>query len=407
MGGAKTLWMEQMERGYGSSDHFVCHNCVGEGDLKNFILQAREDIACTYCGYPESASVEDLTGHILNCLTSEWEPYDNSRDIDIYFSFREIICYEEPIYTEQESLINEIERIVEIDFWNRTWDYDSDEDEKQEAWHLFKSFVTHQLRFTSFLPEAEEIYRNSNYTTLSADSGMKYILDVIEKYELRNKLAEDTSIYRVRLSDDLYNYGTGAEMGTVPRHEAKTANRMSPVGIPMFYGAFSPDVALKEVKRKESDKFQHVAVFKPSRSLFVADFTDLPPMPSIFSEARSFRPTVSFIKRFTEEISKPLMENDLDHLDYLPSQIVTEYLKVMCRYQGSSIDGIIYKSAQGDGKCIVLFVENEQCYDHQPYPDEENHPTFLEQIGVQNKDVRRRPRLYLILNHYSVRALEP
>ena len=407
MGGAKSLWMEQMERGYGSSDHFVCHNCVDEKELKDFIIHMRQDEPCTYCGYPEAASVEEFTGHILDCLMSEWEHYDSKRDeFARSFSFREVICFEEPIYSEQAALIDEIERIVEIDFWARTWNYNPEEDDEQEAWHNFTNFVTHRLRFTAFLSEAEELFRNVNYTRLPADAGMKYVLKTIGQYGLVKELESGTAIYRVRFSDELDNYGTGADMGTVPRHEAKTANRMSPVGIPMFYGAFFPDVALSEVKRKESHKFKHVAMFSPSRSLFVADFTELPSLPSIFSEDRSFRPTVFFLKRFAEEISKPLKDDDLDHLEYLPSQIVTEYLKLMCKHKDSPIDGIIYRSAQTtDGKCIVLFVENEQCLCHPPYPDEENLTTFSAKIGIQNEGVKLRPRLHLILGKYSASAL--
>lgn len=407
MGGVKSLWMEQVERGYGSSEHFVCHNCVDEEELKDFIIQMRQNEPCTYCGYSEAASVEEFTGYILDCLMSEWEHYDSKRDEGANeFSFREVICFEEPIYTEQEALIDEIERIVDTDFWVRTWNYNPKEDDEQEAWHNFTRFVTHSLRFTSFLPEAGDIFRNVNHTRLPVDTGMKYILKTIEQYGLVKELGVDTNIYRVRLTDDLDNYGTGTEMGTVPRREAKTANRMSPVGIPMFYGAFSPDVALSEVKRKESHEFQHIATFAPSRSLFVADFTELPSLPSIFSENSSFRQTVFFLKRFAEELSKPLNDDDLDHLEYLPSQIVTEYLKLMCRHKGSFIDGIVYKSAQTDGKCIVLFVENEQCLCHQPYPEDENYTTFSERIGMQDKKVKQRPRLHLILSKYSASGLE-
>ena len=45
-------------------------------------------------------------------------------------------------------------------------------------------------------------------------------------------------IYRIRITNNKQNLNSASEMGTVPIEYALQANRMSPVGIAMFYGAF-------------------------------------------------------------------------------------------------------------------------------------------------------------------------
>jgi len=63
--------------------------------------------------------------------------------------------------------------------------------------------------------------------------------------------------------------------------------------------------------------------------------------------------------KFMHEIARPCLPED-EHLDYVPTQVVSEYLthlhKLPSRNGHQTIDGIIYRSAQnGDGKNIAIF----------------------------------------------------
>jgi len=53
------------------------------------------------------------------------------------------------------------------------------------------------------------------------------------------------TIYRARHHTLGIAYTRAAELGTAPR-EVSFANRMSPAGIPLFYGAFDADTAVRE-----------------------------------------------------------------------------------------------------------------------------------------------------------------
>ncbi|WP_157221188.1 RES domain-containing protein [Flavisphingomonas formosensis] len=70
-----------------------------------------------------------------------------------------------------------------------------------------------------------------------------------------------------------------------------------------------------------------------------------------------------FLWDFARDIAKPIKRNGREHIEYVPTQIVTEYLRRVFRDAGGQpIDGLIYRSSRHDGaKAFVLFCENDQC----------------------------------------------
>ncbi len=69
----------------------------------------------------------------------------------------------------------------------------------------------------------------------------------------------------------------------------------------------------------------------------------------------------SFIDWFARPIDRDGKE---EHLEYIPTQIITEYLRYNYTINNKPIDGIIYKSSVGSGKSVVLFIQNDQCVDN-------------------------------------------
>ena len=67
------------------------------------------------------------------------------------------------------------------------------------------------------------------------------------------------------------------------------------------------------------------------------------------------------LQKFIEEISKPISKDGAEHIDYVPSQIITEYFRdVMPHEFGVEIHGIKYYSIKCKGKiCYVLFMDGE------------------------------------------------
>ncbi len=177
-------------------------------------------------------------------------------------------------------------------------------------------------------------------------------------------------LYRARLHERTRRErpATAKALGTPPVERARLSNRMSPNGIPMFYGAFDAETAVTETTTAgwPDGCDLTLGAFVTSREFNIVDLTQLAPIPSLFDEgARDVRPSLIFLHRFAAEVSKPVDREEREHLEYVPTQIVTEYFRHAFESEHDvEADGIVYASATTEGgRCIVLFVENEDCVD--------------------------------------------
>ena len=170
---------------------------------------------------------------------------------------------------------------------------------------------------------------------------------------------------------------------------------MSPVGVSMFYGALDAKTANEETapteKDKESKPYVHIAEFVASRTLFLVDFIKiLNTSISLYENKKEQRAQLRLLHNLIQKFSKQRTENANEHLEYLPTQIITEYFRYCFEYNERPVDGIIYKSSVGargaGGKCVVLFVENDDCVEKGCLPNK------LERGSDQD--------LYLIMKKY-------
>ena len=129
---------------------------------------------------------------------------------------------------------------------------------------------------------------------------------------------------------------------------------MNPPGIPMFYAADSEAVAIKETR---SQGVVSIGRFRTERALRILDLTNLPPIPGIFSGAeREETFGLIALRAFAHEITQPVDGTDRVPIDYIPSQVVTEFIRGQ-QFTGGKLDGICYSSAQDVSGCsIVLFA---------------------------------------------------
>lgn len=155
-------------------------------------------------------------------------------------------------------------------------------------------------------------------------------------------------------------------MGPPPRNVANSSSRMSPPGIPMFYGAFDEETALLETIRKEGTHTVTTATFETLLPLKVLDLSDLPLVPSLFDpNSRHRRTGIKFLRSFVTDVAKPIDRGGSEQTEYVPTQIVTEYFRHVFRdAKGDPISGIAHPSSRKQGRvCCVLFFENEHCCD--------------------------------------------
>ena len=121
----------------------------------------------------------------------------------------------------------------------------------------------------------------------------------------------------------------------------------------MLYLASSARAAVRETKSARSKVGQWELIV----DLRVLDLRSLPPVPGYFSVVdREYRLYARFLREFTQSIMQPVERDERQHIDYLPSQVATEYFRDFA-FQRGNIDGIAYGSTVGDGWNVVLFAE--------------------------------------------------
>ena len=65
-----------------------------------------------------------------------------------------------------------------------------------------------------------------------------------------------------------------------------------------------------------------------------------------------------FLREFLLDFSSPIERDDRIHIDYVPTQVVTEYLRDAKLEGDPPLDGIKYRSSRRKGGiCYVLFID--------------------------------------------------
>ncbi|GIN23395.1 hypothetical protein J1TS3_45290 [Siminovitchia fordii] len=274
---------------------------------------------------------------------------------------RDILSIEAEI--ENDALIDDISDALSDSSWCKVDPYAlSQNEELYFNWKLFSEQVKHETRYVFFKTSSEI---DSNGLLLNPYEILDFIGENIEKLGLI-KFVSKLTIYRARVSNKGEYFYTAKEVGTPPKEYALTSNRMSPAGIPMFYGAIDEETALTEVGYKKGvNVVASLGKFINTSNLILIDLTSLPDAPSIFDEDnQKKRWIIKFFRSFLKDFVKPVEKDGAEHIDYVPTQIVTEYLRHLYRTSNKQqINGIVYNSSKNGRKAYVLFFENQDCTD--------------------------------------------
>jgi RES domain len=74
-----------------------------------------------------------------------------------------------------------------------------------------------------------------------------------------------------------------------------------------------------------------------------------------------------FLWSFARDLRKPVVLDGREHIEYVPTQVVTEYMRW---FPAAAIDGILYTSAQNGGTSCVIFCGPGGCADEGSETDE-------------------------------------
>lgn len=149
-------------------------------------------------------------------------------------------------------------------------------------------------------------------------------------------------IFRARLIDDGFSReklqkNPAGELGAPPQNRAR-AGRMNVEYIPAFYGAFSDETAVAEIRPGIGEEIA-IGEFELRQPLKVFDFTVFT-RSSHEQRKDSFEHTrYDFVDQLESEISKPILPFEKQR-EYIPTQIVAEYLKTHF-----GCEAVIYRSS--------------------------------------------------------------
>lgn len=369
MGQAKHEWIEAQERGWSApDDKFVCPDCVEDAYLKEFILDHVAETTCSYCGRTEAediaAPLEELmrpiasaVGYHFNDPTDAGVPWDEG-SFAIEPTSTEDVLMSLPLECDDD-LFEDVAGCFMNDGWVRAagghWSSSHEHEVLGDSWSSFVSTVRHETRFHFHLSPVSTVGGPQEF---APGRFLPVLSRLISASGLVRTIQAGLPLFRVRVRATGDTWEPIADQLGAPPLERARAGRMNPAGIPYLYVALEEATALAETVSSPPMEAV-VATFRSSKELTVIDLSALPPLPSIFDDARRMdREGLIFLQAFVREISKPVTKNGAEHVDYVPSQVVCEYFAQVFRppNPAGSINGLLYPSAvRPGGKNLVLF----------------------------------------------------
>lgn len=357
-------------------DSAVCWQCIPEEELSKRIRARGTTRTCATCDLRRRtillnalADEVDLIYrqlYVLGELDTEYSvdsgyPVDSHRGRSPAEIIQELVAPEDDVVAD--ALVDilclrerwAVEHDLAMPFYQADAGYvriGPDPDPLHDTWRAFVERVKFAGRF--FDPEVgrllEQIFRGIESVTIpGAPTPVR---------ELGRK-GEQIVLHRGRGADNEHDVGTilgdpARQLAPPPRNRRR-AGRMNAAGIAVFYGAFSEETCVAEVRPSVGGwvVLGRFEVTRPLRLLDLTVFDSNPPEGSVFrpgylDELRRWR----FLTVFHELISRPVQPHE-EFLEYIPTQMVAEYLANVARF-----DGVIYASAQMGSSTAELDPRN-------------------------------------------------
>lgn len=369
------------------SDSTVCTECFDDLDLSERIEGYGTSGECSYCGVERNfvAPFEEIAQFIAERMSTFYGravdqlPYNGreggylARHEDTYDCLYESIGLELTSENE-EALRNDLADEIGDDLWcDFDWLALEIDQSLLSSWSEFCS-ATKSLRrfFFHDIGQAQSYHPDER----SVIEFLHEVTALIEKMGLVQTIPAGYSLFRARPHDG-NPWVTSNDLGPPPAAIALQSNRMNPPGIPMFYGAETGELAALEVRAIQAT----IGEFKMLRDVRIINIADLPPVPGFFSEAsREERQGLSFLHRLTRLMAAPVPQNDRVNVDYIPTQILTEFFRDYSFDEGQ-VDGVRYvTSLEREGANAVLFATQDNLVTG---AEPQSAMRWIELVGIQ------------------------
>ena len=364
MGWAKDRMMQEEEQGWSFSDHQICSRCIVDPYLKERIRNsATDEVPCSFCGRRPSVDLDDIMeiiGHTVadyyNRAVNE-APYDGREGGYQGGTYETWEVLDDIVggVSKRDEVLDAIRDSFDDDMWVERNMFSLNGARKYVAsWEQFCDAVKHEARH-GVPPEEDDL----DHDTIPVAAMLSELQDIASESGMIRALPADLVIHRVRAHRATEVCGSRETLGPPPGDRAPT-NRMSAAGVSVFYGALERTTAAVEASVSMPAGREWAltaAAWRCSRPLHVLDLSNLPPVPSIFAASREWRGALLFLRDFVASISAPVVHDGGEHVEYVPTQILTDHFRNHVRApDGSPLDGIVYPSARRRrGTSLVVF----------------------------------------------------
>jgi len=233
-------------------------------------------------------------------------------------------------------------------------------DELRFGWNDFAEAVKHKTRYLFFEPPPRSKWPDRE--GIRPEDMLDKLGTILREARRVRTLKAGTILYRVRVHAANESPSTLTELGPPPPEVAIYANRLSPAGISMLYTAEDEATAIKEtVDSSESPTDATIATIRLEKDVRVVDLVKLRRVPLFNTNlSQEERAHLRFAHTFARDVSKQIVKDGKEHIEYVPTQVVTEYLRFRFRSGGRPVQGLRYASARNNrGVNVALFFSNE------------------------------------------------
>src|ERR1700722_337510 len=356
------------ERGFGpTGDRTVCLECICDEGLRAQVAAHLTEHACTFCGreaadgVPIAANFEALMYPVIDAIRFLYERSGESLfwDDDVtrrYSSWD--VAQEVCDWAVSDHVLEAILHVITSDDWNKDPGVLAPNVALYHAWSNFCKKIKHETRFVFLSIPEEHSDHPDEFTTREI---LDKLMEIVQSHKILTDIPTGRVFYRGRMVDDSMTAGYDAsKLGSPPLGKA-AANRMSPAGISMFYGCDDVDTVVAEISSHRERHFAVIGAFETVRPLRIVNLAALPTIPSVFDlQGRKRYYELLFLWSFARDLSKPVILAAREHIDYVPTQVVTEFIRWL---PAAAIDGILYRSAQNGGTSCVIFCGPDGCAD--------------------------------------------
>ena len=387
---------------------WICSNCVHEPDLQKFISNINTDSECSFCSGNDAPTCEFLkfADYVEKCMRTEydlavdnlgWDKGEGGWQFAQTWDTHDLVINELGIEFDPDSNSSVLQTLLNV-LGNHDWCVTnpygvSPLDELRVDWKRFCNLIQHETRFfldrwAPSLPDGDM----GEPEPLTPIELLSAIGTRIQSMQLFRTLRTRSIVYRARHCEKNHYLSTPDELGPPPWEKAVLANRMSPPGIVMFYGALDSSTAISETITKPASC--SVGKFVIHRSLKLLDLTCVPSVPSIFAKQQAYqrwsRVDAQFFKELVDDLTKPIARDAHIHIEYIPTQVVTEYCRLVFHVEHTTnkLDGILYPSARNPGgESLVLFADRSAVIGIDNETDGRSRDAWLELVDVEDFDL--------------------